>query len=282
MTSKTALVTGASSGIGEATARKLQTLGFTVYGAARRLDRLQKLSVNGIRPLAMDVTNDASMQAGIDQIIAETGRIDVLVNNAGYGSYGALEDVDIDEGRRQFEVNVFGAMRLAQLVLPYMRTQRAGTIVNITSMGGKIYTPLGGWYRGEVRPRSTQRLPPSRGQALRDRRRHRRARRDRHRMGRYRRNTPRGDLRDRRLQSSGRCSRKVPSFRGECEPELSSHGHCRRDRQGRHGPPAEDKVRGRIRCEATNRRWRPALRPPVRRAHLARHRPSPKVAVPAS
>jgi NAD(P)-dependent dehydrogenase (short-subunit alcohol dehydrogenase family) len=148
MTTKTALVTGASSGIGEATARKLQSLGFTVYGAARRTDRLKSLAADGIRPLAMDVTDDASMQAGIDQIITETGRIDVLVNNAGYGSYGALEDVDIDEGRRQFEVNVFGAMRLAQLVLPHMRTQRSGTIVNITSMGGKIYTPLGGWYHG--------------------------------------------------------------------------------------------------------------------------------------
>lgn len=148
MTTKTALVTGASSGIGEATARKLQALGFTVYGAARRTDRLESLAAGGVRALAMDVTDDTSMQAGIDQIIAGTGRLDVLVNNAGYGSYGALEDVDIDEGRRQFEVNVFGAMRLAQLALPHMRTQRSGTIVNITSMGGKIYTPLGGWYHG--------------------------------------------------------------------------------------------------------------------------------------
>lgn len=148
MTAKTALVTGASSGIGEATARKLQALGFTVYGAARRIDRLKDLAAEGVRPLAMDVTDDASMQAGIERIVAETGRIDVLVNNAGYGSYGALEDVDINEGRRQFEVNVFGAMRLAQLALPHMRTQGSGTIVNITSMGGKIHTPLGGWYHG--------------------------------------------------------------------------------------------------------------------------------------
>lgn len=148
MTTKTALVTGASSGIGESTARKLQSLGFTVYGAARRVDRLEKLAKDGIRPLAMDVTDDQSMQDGIARIIDETGSIDVLVNNAGYGSYGALEDVEIDEGRRQFEVNVFGAIRLAQLVLPHMRAQRAGTIVNITSMGGKIYTPLGGWYHG--------------------------------------------------------------------------------------------------------------------------------------
>ena len=148
MATTVALVTGASSGIGEATARKLRSLGYTVYGAARRFDRLERLADDGIKPLAMDVTDDASMKAGIEQIIAETGRIDVLVNNAGYGSYGALEDVDIDEGRRQFEVNVFGAMRLIQLVLPHMRAQHAGTIVNVSSMGGKIYTPLGGWYHG--------------------------------------------------------------------------------------------------------------------------------------
>lgn len=148
MTVKTALVTGASSGIGEATATKLLSLGFTVYGAARRVDRMAGLADQGIHTLAMDVTDDASMKAGIDQIVAETGRIDVLINNAGYGSYGALEDTEIDEGRRQFEVNVFGAIRLAQLALPHMRAQRSGTIVNISSMGGKIYTPLGGWYHG--------------------------------------------------------------------------------------------------------------------------------------
>jgi len=148
MTSRTALVTGASSGIGEATARKLKDLGFTVYGAARRTDRLQKLAQDGIHTVAMDVTNDSSIRSGIEQIVAATGRIDVLINNAGYGSYGALEEVDIDEGRRQFEVNVFGAIRLAQLALPHMRAQGSGTIVNITSMGGKIYTPLGGWYHG--------------------------------------------------------------------------------------------------------------------------------------
>ncbi|GAA3773695.1 oxidoreductase [Plantactinospora mayteni] len=143
---KTALVTGASAGIGEETARKLQSLGYTVYGAARRTDRLQKLAGEGIRPLAMDVTDDASMTAGIETIIAETGRIDVLVNNAGYGSYGAIEDVPIDEARRQFEVNMFGLGRLVQLVLPQMRARKSGTIVNVSSMGGKLHTPLGGWY----------------------------------------------------------------------------------------------------------------------------------------
>ncbi|GGQ54033.1 oxidoreductase [Streptomyces asoensis] len=148
MPAKTALVTGASSGIGEATALELHRLGYTVYGAARRTDRLRELAGHGIRPLAMDVTDDASMRAGIEKITAETGRLDVLVNNAGYGSYGALEDVPLDEARHQFEVNVFGAIRLAQLALPHMRAQRSGTVVNITSMGGKIHTPLGGWYHG--------------------------------------------------------------------------------------------------------------------------------------
>jgi len=143
---RTALVTGASSGIGEDTARRLRALGYTVYGAARRTDRLRTLATDGVRPLAMDVTDDASMTAGVSRILQETGRIDVLVNNAGYGSYGAIEDVPIDEARRQFEVNLFGLARLTQLVTPHMRAQGSGTIINISSMGGKLTTPLGGWY----------------------------------------------------------------------------------------------------------------------------------------
>jgi NAD(P)-dependent dehydrogenase (short-subunit alcohol dehydrogenase family) len=146
MTTKVALVTGASSGIGEATAKQLREAGYTVYAAARRVERMRHLTKSGIRPLAMDVTAEEPMRAGIDRILAEEGRIDVLVNNAGYGSYGAVEDVPMEEARRQFEVNVFGAARLTQLVLPHMRQQHSGTIVNITSMGGKISTPLGAWY----------------------------------------------------------------------------------------------------------------------------------------
>jgi NAD(P)-dependent dehydrogenase (short-subunit alcohol dehydrogenase family) len=146
MSAKVAFVTGGSSGIGEATALKLQELGYTTYAAARRVERMEHLTKAGIRPLAMDVTDDESMQSGVKRIIAEAGRIDVLVNGAGYGSYGAIEDVPLSEARHQFEVNVFGAARLIQLVLPRMREQRSGTIVNITSMGGKVYTPLGGWY----------------------------------------------------------------------------------------------------------------------------------------
>lgn len=145
---KTALITGASSGIGTAAALRLLSEGFSVYGAARRVDRLDAIAAQGVRPLAMDVTDDASMQAGMERILADTGRIDVLVNNAGYGSYGAIEDVSQAEARRQFDVNVFGAMRLTQLVLPQMRQQRAGTIINISSAGGRVYGPFGGWYHG--------------------------------------------------------------------------------------------------------------------------------------
>jgi short-subunit dehydrogenase len=142
----TALVTGASSGIGADTALHLKALGFTVYGAARRVERMTSLGEQGVHILKMDVTDDASMVAGIETIIADTGRIDVLVNNAGYGSYGALEDVPMSEAKYQFEVNVFGLARLTQLVLPHMRKQRGGYIVNVSSVGGKIYEPLGSWY----------------------------------------------------------------------------------------------------------------------------------------
>src|SRR5690242_17109071 len=126
MSNKVAIVTGASSGIGEVTARRLHGLGYTVYAAARRVDRMADLRRDGIRVLRLDVTEDASMAALVDQVIAEAGRIDVLVNNAGYGSYGALEDVPLAEARRQFEVNVFGLARLTQLALPHMRERRAG------------------------------------------------------------------------------------------------------------------------------------------------------------
>ena len=146
MAAKVALVTGGSSGIGEAAAVKLHELGYTTYAAARRVQRMEHLTHAGIRPLAMDVTDDESLRSGVKHILAEQGRIDVLVNGAGYGSYGAIEDVPLAEARHQFDVNVFGAARLTQLVLPHMRAQRSGTIINITSMGGKIYTPLGGWY----------------------------------------------------------------------------------------------------------------------------------------
>jgi NAD(P)-dependent dehydrogenase (short-subunit alcohol dehydrogenase family) len=143
---KTAFVTGASAGIGEATARALLAAGYRVFAGARRLDRMAALAAAGATLLKLDLTDDASIVAAAETIKREAGRIDVLVNNAGYGSYGALEDVPLDEGRRQFEVNVFGLARLCQLVLPTVRAQKSGKIVNITSIGGKIWEPLGSWY----------------------------------------------------------------------------------------------------------------------------------------
>jgi NAD(P)-dependent dehydrogenase (short-subunit alcohol dehydrogenase family) len=141
-----AIVTGGSSGIGESVCRALQGAGFTVYAAARRMDQMASLAAAGMKIVKVDVTDDGSLVALVEQVVAETGRIDVLVNNAGYGSYGALEDVPMDEARRQFDVNVFGLARLTQLVLPHMRSRRSGRIVNISSMGGKIYEPMGSWY----------------------------------------------------------------------------------------------------------------------------------------
>ena len=141
-----AIVTGASSGIGEATARRLSTAGYQVYAAARRADRMSELAALGITVLTMDVTSEDDVTAGVERVLGQSGRVDALVNNAGYGSFGALEDVPLSEARRQFEVNVFGLARLTQLVLPAMRAQGAGRIVNVSSIGGKIYEPLGTWY----------------------------------------------------------------------------------------------------------------------------------------
>ena len=100
----------------------------------------------GIKPLALDLTKNESMITAVDQIFNEAGRIDVLVNNAGFGSYGAIEDVSMDDARYQLEVNVMGGMRLTQLVLPKMRGHGQGKIINISSVGGKVALPMGGWY----------------------------------------------------------------------------------------------------------------------------------------
>lgn len=161
-----ALITGASSGIGKDFALRLIAEGYTVYAAARRLERMGDINAAGGLALAMDVTDDASMVSAVAQILQAQGRIDVLINNAGYGQYGALEDVPIAEGRRQMETNLFGLARLTQLCLPTMRAQGRGKVVNISSIGGKLSAPIGGWYhaskfalegysdalRNEVRP----------------------------------------------------------------------------------------------------------------------------------
>ena len=143
---KIVLITGASAGIGKATALQLLSEGYTVYGAARRLERLQELAPKGLLPLQMDITKTEEIEQAVQTIQEKHGGVDVLINNAGFGLYGAVEDTAIDKARYQFEVNLFGLARLTQLVLPYMRSKKAGTIVNISSMGGKIYFPLGAWY----------------------------------------------------------------------------------------------------------------------------------------
>lgn len=137
-----ALVTGASSGIGAATAQALHQAGYTVYATARREARLQPLTKSGITTLKLDVTDEASIQ----KALATIGRVDILINNAGYGSYGAFEEVSLEEARRQMEVNIFGLARLTQLIIPGMRQRGQGTIINIASMGGKFGEAFGSWY----------------------------------------------------------------------------------------------------------------------------------------
>ena len=143
---KVALITGASSGIGESAAILLHEAGYKVYGAARRIEKMKSLEDQGISTIALDITDEDSILRCVATIGEKEGGIDVLVNNAGYGSYGAIEDVPMEEARRQFDVNMFGLARLTQLVLPGMREKGFGKIVNISSMGGKIYTPFGAWY----------------------------------------------------------------------------------------------------------------------------------------
>lgn len=145
-TKKTALVTGASSGMGKEIAKRLLSDGYTVIVAARSVDKMADLEDLGAQRIGMDITDEASVHAAVDAIIETHGGVDVLVNNAGFGCYGAVEDTSLDDARYQFDVNLFGLARLTQLLLPAMRAKGAGTIVNITSMGGKIYTPLGAWY----------------------------------------------------------------------------------------------------------------------------------------
>ena len=146
MDQKVILISGASSGIGKATATRLHKAGHIVYAAARRLERMEDLKQQGMHVITLDLTDDDSMQRVIGMIIAKEGRIDVLVNNAGYGSYGSLEEVPLAEGKRQFDVNLFGLARLTQLVVPTMREHRTGRIINVSSIGGKMHEPLGSWY----------------------------------------------------------------------------------------------------------------------------------------
>jgi NAD(P)-dependent dehydrogenase (short-subunit alcohol dehydrogenase family) len=145
---RVALVTGCSTGIGRASALALQRAGFATYATARRVDTLADLEAAGCRPLTLDVTDEAQRLETIRTVERERGGLDVLVNNAGYAEYGPVEEIPLDRWRREFETNLFGAIRLTQLVLPDMRERRRGRIVNMSSMGGRLAFPLGGPYHG--------------------------------------------------------------------------------------------------------------------------------------
>lgn len=139
---RTVLVTGASSGIGAAAAKALAAQGDIVYGAARRVNLIPE----GVIPISMDMTDSASVKAGVERIISEQGRLDILVNNAGYGYFGPVETVSPEEARRQLDVNLFGLAELTAAVLPHMRRQKGGRIVNVASVAGKAVFHFGGWY----------------------------------------------------------------------------------------------------------------------------------------
>jgi NAD(P)-dependent dehydrogenase (short-subunit alcohol dehydrogenase family) len=143
MSSRSVLITGCSTGIGRATAARLAASGWTVYATARRPETLGALAEAGCRTLALDVTDEASMRAAVDAV---EGGVGVLINNAGYSQSGALETLPLEAVRRQFETNVFGLLRLTQLVLPGMRAAGEGKIVNLSSMGGRLTFPGGGAY----------------------------------------------------------------------------------------------------------------------------------------
>lgn len=144
--SKAVLITGCSTGIGHATALRLAKAGHTVYATARRVDSLADLREAGAHTLALDVNDEDSMRAAVDHVVNEQGAVGVLVNNAGYSQSGAMESLDMDDLRRQFETNVFGLVRMCQLALPGMRGQHWGRIINISSMGANFTFPGGGAY----------------------------------------------------------------------------------------------------------------------------------------
>jgi NAD(P)-dependent dehydrogenase (short-subunit alcohol dehydrogenase family) len=144
---KVAIVTGASSGIGEATAKRLLESGYIVYAGARRTEKMLGLESAGAITNQLDVTDPNSIERFVSKVITERRQIDVLINNAGYGSYGAVEDVSPDEARRQFDVNLFGLAAMTNAVLPSMRGRQTGTVIHIGSVGGKLWSIMGGWYQ---------------------------------------------------------------------------------------------------------------------------------------
>lgn len=143
---KVAIITGASSGMGKEFSKTLLSEGYIVYALARRTELMKDLSDLGANIVRLDISNESDIDSLIKQVETEHGGVDVLINNAGFGIYGAVEDITISEARYQFEVNLFGMARLTQLIIPLMRKRGGGKIINLSSMGGKIYFPLGAWY----------------------------------------------------------------------------------------------------------------------------------------
>ena len=143
---KVILVTGTSSGMGLEAVKELSADGHIVYGTVRKKEEFSIVEEAGGKPLQVEMTDYSTLEAAVKKVIKEQGKIDVLYNNAGFGLYGPVEDVSIDDAKYQFDVNLFGLARLTQLVLPHMRKEKSGLIINTSSMGGKIYTPLGAWY----------------------------------------------------------------------------------------------------------------------------------------
>lgn len=139
-------ITGASSGIGKAAAKRLKKRGHRVYAAARHTEYMRDLELMGIRTHYLDISSENSIRECIEWLLDSEEHIDVLINNAGYGSFGPIENTPVEEGRNQFEVNLFGLARITQLLLPCMRKNHSGRIINISSMGGRMHTPFGGWY----------------------------------------------------------------------------------------------------------------------------------------
>ena len=144
--SKVILITGASSGIGLVTAVYLANKNYKVYGTARRLNEMTPIINAGGNAFKLDVTKEEDIINGVNYVIEKEGRIDVLWNNAGFGLWGAVEDISIERAKNQFDVNLFGLVRITQEVLPFMRERKEGVVINTSSVGGRIYTPLGAWY----------------------------------------------------------------------------------------------------------------------------------------
>ena len=143
---KVVLITGASSGMGKETASDLIQKGHTVYSAARRIENMKELEKLGGKLLQLDISKEEDIDKCVKEIMENEGKIDVLWNNAGFGLYGSVEETTIEDAKYQFDVNLFGLARLTQLIVPHMRKRGSGTIINTSSIGGKIYAPLGAWY----------------------------------------------------------------------------------------------------------------------------------------